>query len=127
MLKHWFSRVCSPPVQTLSVGSVQFLREQDGPSERLLKARLTTILRQARQIQRAYLVRARLQGSDGDSIVLALRTDQPLDAKMISALGTEFGELFERGEALDIVSIDSAREDQIRGMAVAFFQQQPFN
>jgi hypothetical protein len=62
------SRLQSKTFPEISVPSLQFVGEQDGPAERLLKDRLTTLFCQDKTVRTAYL--AKVDNGGGEISVL---------------------------------------------------------
>jgi hypothetical protein len=55
--------ISSKPTVTVTVPKMRFLCEQSGPSETLLKERLSQVFLSGRLIRRAYLVRVTYENS----------------------------------------------------------------
>lgn len=77
MLNRWFRRTKAPQAPTppqaqYGVGTVAFLCEQDGPSERDLKHDLNRVFQDRLYVDSAYLVLADYEGTSDRHVVLCL-------------------------------------------------------
>ena len=82
---------------------VQFIGEQDGPSERDLKASVFAILARHAHVHRAYLARIAYDGAEVGAVALCLVGRQ--DPDLAATIGREFARLFATGVPLDIVFV----------------------
>ncbi len=103
----------------MSAPSVQFLREQDGNPERLLKRWLVESFRQRVEVQRAYL--AQISSGDQSGVALCLRTRHGPDPNLVREISAIFAKLFVRHEHLDILFLNDLQENAIRSVCAPFF------
>jgi hypothetical protein len=118
----WLKR--KPPrelVTPVSVRSVRFLSEQDGPVERDLKARWLPILSASPQVRRAFLLRASYEGQSGEHVVLALCCSGGSDSELLEALRVPYAAIFHRDCPLDIAFASPTQESQIEKVCPPFY------
>ena|SRR5580704_9485339 len=108
-------------VTPVSVRSVRFLAEQDGPVERDLKARWLPILSASPQVKRAFLVRASYEGQSGEHVVLVLCSSGGSDSDLIEALRVPYAAIFHRDCPLDTAFATPAQESQIEKVCLPFY------
>ena len=108
-------------VTPVSVTSVRFIGEQDGPVERDVKSRWFPILTAHPQIRRAFLVRASYDDQGGQQVVLALCSSGGPDFALIEALRAPFAAMFSRACPLDMVFANAAQESQIEMVCPPFY------
>jgi hypothetical protein len=120
MLKRWFGRRRAP--DTLHVGGVVFLREQDGAPEQDLKQELVNLFQQRSDVNAAYLVTVSYQGRPEPSIALCI-TGVPgtSRAEIANAVSTIFARMFVVQEHLDIMFPSGVQEAQLEQVATPFF------
>lgn len=99
---------------------IVFLHEQDGANERLLKNQLSLTLRQERSVERAYLVRARLD--DVESVILCLANYFGPDPRMEKKIGETFRSLCNTGDHLDILFLAREQEAQVAQVCTPFYR-----
>ena len=102
----------------LRKGGVQFVREQDGPAERLLKARLVELFERG-NIRRAYLAQISLDGQSG--VALCLSGKNPPDSQLVSAIGVIFGAIFVTTDHLDILFLNDPEESALSAVCAPFY------
>jgi hypothetical protein len=105
--------------QELQVPEIQFLREQDGPPERLLKERLSAAFVFHRQLNRAYLAQVRYADQIGVALCLSC-ADGP-SQKLAEVVGEFFGLIFGAHEHLDIVFVGEDQEPALRRVCPPFY------
>lgn len=98
---------------------IRFLREQDGESERLLKARLVESFRNRDEVQRAYL--AQISSDNQSGVALCLRTRHGPDPNIVREVGAIFARLFVKQEHLDILFLSEAQESVLRNICNPFY------
>jgi CRISPR/Cas system-associated endoribonuclease Cas2 len=108
------------------VQQVVFLGEQDGPPERELKARLTQLFDQRRDVLRAYLSRVSY-GDSANTVALCVRADpevtnQVVANQLVEMIGKVFGDMFGEHEHLDIIFLSDTQESNLTKSCSAFFQ-----
>jgi hypothetical protein len=104
----------------IHVPGVRFVGEQDGPSERLLKARLADMFRLDSTVCAAYLVRADL-GSGNIGVVLGLRTASGPSKQIVEDVGKVFASIFARSQHLDILFLSQRQETDLKQVCKAFY------
>ena len=102
---------------------IQFLGEQNGPPERVLKARLSELLEMQEGVVRAYLAKASLGYPKVMSVVLAIRMRGNPDASLIDPVGTVFASVFNAEEHLDITFLTDDMEKDVQAVCEPFFQR----
>jgi hypothetical protein len=105
--------------QAIYPSDIRFLREHDGESERLLKARLVESFRQSDEVQRAYLVQISSDNQPG--MALCLRTRHGPDPNIVREVGAIFGCLFVRQEHLDILFLKEVQESALKTVCKPFY------
>ena len=105
--------------------NIQFLGEQDGQPERLLKKMLIDLFYMDRVIRRAYLVRASLNEKKEANVVLALRGAFHPNMEIVNKVGEIFGFVFNGKQHLDIMFLSSDQEAQLIGVCKPFFEAAP--
>src|SRR4029077_18035942 len=105
--------------QEMQVSEVQFLGEQDGPPERLLKRRLTEFFQRDQSIHRADLARTSLEGHA--SVALCVKTQFGADRGLAEKIGAIFGMIFNAHEHLDIIFLRDKQECQLKTVCSTFF------
>jgi hypothetical protein len=98
---------------------VTFVHEQDGPPERLLKAKLTEIFSKNNAVERAYLAMARLGSESG--VVLGLATRYGPDEKIVTTVQETFASECHTNDHLDIVFLTTEQETQLTKVCRPFF------
>jgi len=96
------------PTMEMRVPHVQFLREQDGVAELLLKNRLIECFKHLGNVQRAYLAQVSMGNQLG--VALCLRNMSGLDKKLVETVGAEFAAIFNAREHLDIIFLTDEQE-----------------
>jgi hypothetical protein len=111
----------SPPnhPQEMQVSEMQFLGEQDGAPEQLLKGRLTEFFQRDKSVDRAYLARTNLEGQA--SVALCVKTQFGADRGLAEKIGAIFGMIFNAHEHLDIIFLSEQQESQLKRVCSAFF------
>lgn len=103
------------------VHEIRFVGEQDGVSERELKAKLVALLERRPQVDRAYL--AQVVYADAPSGVVALCLAGPQDPDLISDIGREFRKQFASGVHLDILFVSDEQELKLMQVCTPFFDR----
>lgn len=99
--------------------SVQFLGEQDGPTEQLLKARLSEFFKRDRSVLVAYLARVEVGGQT--SVALCLKTQFGPDRGLAEKVGAIFKTIFNAQVHLDIMFPTVAQETELVKVCRPFF------
>ena len=105
--------------QQLQVSGVQFIGEQDGPPERMLKERLSAAFVFHRQLDRAYLALVRY--ADETGVALSLSCAGGPSQKLAEVVGEVFGSIFGAHEHLDIVFVGEDEELALRRVCRPFY------
>lgn len=105
--------------QEILVPRVQFLGEQDGPPEQLLKNRLIEFFQRDKSVHRAFLARIRFGEQSG--IALCLKTQFGADKGLAEKIGAIFGMIFNAHEHLDIMFLNDEQEAELARMCSPFF------
>lgn len=105
--------------QEMHVSEVQFLGDQDGAPERLLKGRLTEFFQRDKSVHRAYLTRTSLEGQA--SVALCVKTQFGADRGLAEKIGAIFGMIFNAHEHLDIIFLSEQQESQLKRVCSTFF------
>jgi hypothetical protein len=105
--------------QKLQVPEIEFVGEQDGPPERLLKERLSAAFVFHRWLERAYLAQVRY--GDESGVALCLRcADGPYE-KLAEVVSEVFKSIFGAHEHLDILFVGEKQELALRQVCRAFY------
>jgi hypothetical protein len=105
------------------VSKIQFLGEQDGSSERELKARLVVLFSRRTTVRTAYLARVVYGKQSPVTVALCLRAQPGLEQPLVAAIGGVFSEMFSRREHLDIFFLDAEGEVELMAQCRPFFSQ----
>ena len=105
--------------QELRVPTLEFIGEQDGPSERLLKDQLRRFFERDKSVHRAYLAKVRIGPADG--VALCIRSEFGADRGMAEKIGTLFRGIFKFPEHLDIMFLRDAQEKELQQVCKPFF------
>lgn len=115
----WFKRQSPKHPQELRVPAVVFLGEQDGPTEQLLKDRLSEFFKRDLSVYVAYLARASFGGQT--SVVLCLKTQFGPDRGLAEKIGMIFKTVFNAQVHLDIMFPSAAQEAELAKVCKPFF------
>jgi hypothetical protein len=107
--------------QELQLNKVQFLGEQDGSPERVLKERLSAVFIFHRNLERAYLAQVRY--ADEHEVALCLRCTDNQKQKITEVIGEVFGLIFGSHEHLDIVFLGQNQELALRQVCCPFYSK----
>jgi len=102
---------------------IEFLGEQDGPPERVLKSALTTVLARPRHSVRAYLARVDFQPNTTPTVALCLAGFQQHDAALLRGVHEAFSMMFGTGAALDIIFVTAEQEADLRRVCASFYDR----
>ena len=114
----WFKRKPRPRVEARDEAHIEFVGEQDGPSERVLKEALMSVLEKHR-VERAFLARVRTGESGELSVTLCLAADQ--GRQVVNAVAEVFEQLFGSREHLDILFLNEPQESKVASICRAFY------
>lgn len=102
---------------------VNFLREQDGLSERELKDHLSPIIRADQNLLRAYLARVTYGDSPAASVALCLRSTAGPSLSVVENIEKVFGSMFGSHAHLDIIFISENQESELIRCCRSFFRR----
>lgn len=108
-----------PPIERRE-GRIEFLGEQDGPSEQELKALLRAKLREFKSIQQAYLARIGFAPDALPSVALCITPSTKADQRIVELVSRTFSSLFNSETHLDVVFIDAEQEADLRRVCRPF-------
>lgn len=108
-----------PRTESLQIRSLEFLGEQKGLPETLLKDRLVHCLRNCRGVARAYLAQVQAEGQFG--VALCVRNASGADADLVRDIGEIFAGIFGAQEHLDIFFLEDAQEAALSRVCPPFF------
>jgi hypothetical protein len=118
----WFKDRHAKKPHKLTRVMTKFIGEQDGPSERDLKARFVEILREQRVVERAYLALADHGDGTGVHITLAIKSSGVEDLSLVRKLQGIFSAMFNSHEHLDMMFIREDQEHQLREVCAPFYR-----
>lgn len=105
--------------EELRVPAVEFVGEQDGPSEQILKDRLESFFVQDKSVHRAYLAKIRI--GSAESVALCIRSEFGADRGIAEKVGTIFRGVFRFPEHLDILFLGGLQEERLQQVCIPFF------
>lgn len=117
----WFKDRQAKKPQKLTRVMTKFIGEQDGPSERELKAGFVELFRQEPTVERAYLALADHDDGTGIHVTLAIKSSRGEDSSLIRKLIEIFSEMFSSHEHLDMIFIREDQERQLRDVCAPFY------
>jgi hypothetical protein len=103
------------------VGEILFLREQDGPNERLLKERLVDLFRRSEYVRKGYLVVAGFGQESSSGVVLGLRTNSGDEHDIVDRVGIVFASICKTGDHLDVIFLTDTQEAQVIKVCTPFY------
>jgi hypothetical protein len=116
-----------PPEQLLAK-RLKFIGDQDGPSERTLKARFVEFFKLEGEVRKAYLARISYEGTDSLSITLCLyagSAERGLTEKakrdLVEKIGKIFASIFVRQEHMDIMFVNKVQVTELDQYCTPFF------
>ncbi len=118
----WFKK---KPTAQIVVPKVQFLGEQDGPSERELKLKLEAVLGKEPTVESAYLARV-AYGDDSlpNSVALGVvATDNRRHGKIADAVGKVFHHMWIKSQYLDVVFLSPEKQKEIAAVCKTFYSK----
>jgi type III secretion system (T3SS) SseB-like protein len=119
----WFKSKSNDKLEEIQVREIRFVGEQDGPSERELKGRLTDCFEHVRTVDRAFLVRV-AYNDNSVAVALCLRSRGRPDDSLVRTVGEIFASLFGGHEHLDIIFLSAEQEAEIVTICRPFFQSE---
>ena len=116
----WLKNLSSKRPQEVQVPGVQFIGEQDGPPEQLLKKELSEQFQKDKDVIRAYLAKIKIGEQAGVS--LCLRNHLGPNQGLAQKIGSIFGMIFNASEHLDIMFLTDAQESDLIKVCSPFFR-----
>lgn len=101
---------------------VEFIGEQDGRPEQLLKDRLSPFLQRDRSVEKAYLARVKI--GDEEGVALCIKSQSAPDRKLVGKIGAIFKTIFNAREHLDIIFLNLRQEPELARVCKPFFECQ---
>jgi hypothetical protein len=108
-------------LERLATSSIEFLGEQDGESERILKHIISPILKNYQSVKSAYLARIKLQGYQQTMVALCIRMNNPAREQLARRLSIVFSKTFSQHEHLDIVFLTDDQELALEKVCSPFY------
>ena len=102
-------------------GEIRFLREQDGPNERLLKERLVDLFRHHQYVRNGYLVFVGFGHGSSSGVVLGLRTSSGDEHDIVDRVAAVFASICKTGDHLDVIFLTEAQEAQVIKVCTPFY------
>jgi hypothetical protein len=109
------------PTQQLTVSTVNFLAEKDGPTERELKQALADAFAQLGSVTAAYLALVDYGRPAEQNVALCIVTDGADPAEIVAAVGRIFHSMFNGEAHLDILPLSKEEELRIALVCRPFF------
>lgn len=100
---------------------IEFLCEQDGEVERILKSRLNQVFLKHERKIRAYLVLARYVQQNTLNVMLCIKSESNNDENIIKECAQIFNEIFNQNQHLDIMIINEKEEMEIKKVCPSFY------
>jgi hypothetical protein len=126
MSEHKEKRKIPSSPEEIVVPSVIFLAEQDGNTERELKAQWLELFKRNINLHSAFLVRVRYSNSQDISVALCLSAAQE-DPELLRNVGSVFYKMFGAHEHLDMMFLTPEQQLQIVRVAKPFYTQRPLD
>lgn len=102
---------------------IRFLAEQDGPSERILKSKLVSLLGSKGWFQAAYLVRADFGKETAQTVVLCVKGEPPDRSATASQIQSIFLAIFNTSQHMDILFLTEPSEKELSLICHPFFRR----
>ncbi len=100
---------------------IQFLREQDGPPERNLKAAFSKLFEAHPPLQKAYLARVQYDEGPETPVALCLVSDTPRDLHLVETIRKTFKSFFKAGTHLDILLLSAPDVPRLEHVCRPFY------
>jgi SseB protein C-terminal domain len=118
----WFKDRYPKKAQKLTRVMTTFIGEQDGRSERDLKARFVEIFREQPVVEHAYLALGDHGDGTGVHVTLAIKSSGGEDLSLVRKLQGVFSAMFNSHEHLDVMFIREDQQRQLREVCAPFYQ-----
>ncbi len=109
------------PARLLRPDRIQFVAEQDGVSERKLKASFAKIFDANQSVERAYLMNLRYDETPEAAVALCLISASPKDTELIDGIRKTFAALFPKGANLDILFLSASDVPRLERASQPFY------
>jgi hypothetical protein len=109
------------PPQQMTVQTVYFLAEQDGPPEQELKSKLVTLFDQLRLVNIAYLAVVRYGDAASPNVALCVRGQPGQNRMFAERVGRVFAAIFGSHEHLDVVWLTPEQETSLAKVCRPFY------
>lgn len=106
-------------------GRVEFLEEQSGSDEDLLKRDLILEFVTRPDIQRAYLAKVGFQPQNETSVALCVVSSRPDDRSLVMRVGEIFRRRSAADAALDVLFLTAEQEADIARVCSPFYRRAP--
>ncbi|HLW58730.1 MAG TPA: hypothetical protein VKV57_02265 [bacterium] len=100
---------------------VQFLAEQDGPPERILKAEFAKALSGIPHVLKAYLAVVRHNAGGGYDVALCLQSITGPDERLARKLSSIFARYFGAAQYLEILFLEGMQDQAVSRVARPFY------
>ena len=117
----WVKRNQKSTPKEIRVLGLQFLSEQDGPPEQILKQRLISFFKRDRSVEKAFLSRVDYGDATPVGVALCLQTQFGTDKGMVEKIGMIFATVFGTQSHLDIIFLTDEQHASIAKVCTPFF------
>jgi hypothetical protein len=111
------------PTKELFTHALTFVGEQDGPSERMLKRKLSELFGESMNLLKAYLARVRYREAGEESVCLCLSVSSGPDKPLVEAIHSWFAPQFNHTVHLDILFLNPRQEEQVAAVCKPFYRR----
>jgi hypothetical protein len=118
----WFKSRPSRPPERLVALVINFIGEQDGPSERELKASLVELFRGEPTVERAYLARVDYDDETGVHVALCVKSSVGENYSLNPRVANIFAGGFGTHEHLDTLFLRDDQEQELRRVCIPFYR-----
>jgi hypothetical protein len=116
-----FDRPSRGPAPYRIEGRVEFLYEQDGPPEQILKAALIQELRKWSSVRRAYLARVGFRPGDTPTVALCLMGPGRDETALVERVGEIVHNMLPRSVFLDVLFLSAEQDIEVSSVCRAFY------
>jgi len=113
-------RIPRPP-QMVTVQTVHFIGEQDGPPERELKEKLIVLFGQLKLVKIAYLARVKYRETGLAGVALCVRGQPGQERMFAKRVGKVFSPMFASPEHLDVIWLTPDQETSLAKVCTPFY------
>ncbi len=114
------------PMEEHVVPQIVFLAEQDGESERNLKAKLVSLFATSGKVLRAYLALVEYPAEKKRAVALCLVMNRALDVSYAQSIQQVFADMFNSEMSLDIFAVTPQQELELLRVCRPFYDRRPF-